>query len=274
MTNKKQNILFVVLAYALFWGYLVISVGTLLSLGNEELLEKIMPFGVVIGSWTPTFALFFLFKKLYSGKSLKDFYKNAFSERLNWKMLLFVAIVQLIIIVSASGIVAYTNKVLLFSLFDLSLKTLGMGFVWTLFQGATGEESGWRGFLQPSLERDHSVIKSSIIVGIIWAFWHIPLWFMTGYAGSDLIQYIFSFVPFCIAVSIIIGICYSRCRNLIIPVWIHFFANYFLVPFSMEYGDFGGVINVFTWAALFYVFASIGYIIWFKKSSRKKLQME
>ncbi|MDR0447195.1 MAG: CPBP family intramembrane metalloprotease [Treponema sp.] len=269
MANRKQNILFIVCAYGFFWLFLVLTIGTLLSLGMEEFLAKIMPFGVVIGSWTPTFALFFLFKKLYPGWSIKEFYENAFKERLNWKMMFFVAFVQLIIIIGASGIVALTREVSLLSLFDLSFKTLGMGFVWTLFQGATGEESGWRGFLQLSMEKMYSVIKSSVFVGIIWAFWHTPLWFLSGYTGNILVQYILSHIPFCISISIIIGICYSRCRNLIIPVWIHFFANYFLIPFNIEYGDFGDVINIFTWATLFYIFTAVCYIVWYKKSNVK-----
>jgi hypothetical protein len=95
----------------------------------EEFLAKIMPFGVVIGSWTPTFALLFLFKKLYPGWSIKEFYKKAFEGRLNWKMLLFVAFVQLLIIIGASGIVALTREVSLLSLFDLSLKTLGIASI-------------------------------------------------------------------------------------------------------------------------------------------------
>ena len=36
-----------------------------------------------IGSWTPTFTLFILFKKLYPDSTIKEFYKNAFKERLN-----------------------------------------------------------------------------------------------------------------------------------------------------------------------------------------------
>ena len=39
------------------------------------------------------------------------------------------------------------------------------------------EEFGWRSFLQPALEKKFSFLPASLITGIIWAIWHIPLWF-------------------------------------------------------------------------------------------------
>jgi uncharacterized protein len=48
-----------------------------------------------------------------------------------------------------------------------------------LFEGGL-EEPGWRGYLQEYFNKKHSFIVSTIIVSIIWAIWHIPLWFITG----------------------------------------------------------------------------------------------
>lgn len=39
---------------------------------------------------------------------------------------------------------------------------------------ALGEEYGWRGFLLPRLMNKLNLFYSSIILGLIWGFWHLP----------------------------------------------------------------------------------------------------
>lgn len=36
-----------------------------------------------------------------------------------------------------------------------------------------GEEFGWRGYAQPRLEKSHGPIVGSLIVGVVWAVWHL-----------------------------------------------------------------------------------------------------
>jgi membrane protease YdiL (CAAX protease family) len=44
-----------------------------------------------------------------------------------------------------------------------------------------GEEVGWRGFLLPYLLQRYSPMTSSLIVGIIWAVWHLPNFLLPSY---------------------------------------------------------------------------------------------
>jgi membrane protease YdiL (CAAX protease family) len=41
------------------------------------------------------------------------------------------------------------------------------------------EEVGWRGFALPRLQKRHTAVTSTLIVGILWALWHLPLFFWT-----------------------------------------------------------------------------------------------
>ena len=41
------------------------------------------------------------------------------------------------------------------------------------------EEIGWRGFTAYTTKR-WSPFTSTIIVGVIWTVWHLPLWFVIG----------------------------------------------------------------------------------------------
>lgn len=46
--------------------------------------------------------------------------------------------------------------------------------------GGLSEEPGWRGTLQPELERRLPYPAATLAVGTIWAVWHLPLWLTPG----------------------------------------------------------------------------------------------
>jgi membrane protease YdiL (CAAX protease family) len=46
-----------------------------------------------------------------------------------------------------------------------------------LLGGPLGEEIGWRGFALPRLQQLQGPVKASLILGLLWAFWHAPIWF-------------------------------------------------------------------------------------------------
>jgi len=61
---------------------------------------------------------------------------------------------------------------------DLSFAMFGWFFVSAMFldQGGLLEELGWRGYAAPILqERMLSPLKAAILIGLIWALWHVPL---------------------------------------------------------------------------------------------------
>ncbi len=53
-------------------------------------------------------------------------------------------------------------------------------FAITLIGGPLGEEFGWRGFALQNLQSKYSPIVASVIIGIVWALWHLPLFFQPG----------------------------------------------------------------------------------------------
>ncbi len=53
-------------------------------------------------------------------------------------------------------------------------------FVILLTAGPLQEEFGWRGYALPRLQERYTAIPSSIILGIVWWLWHLPVVFIPG----------------------------------------------------------------------------------------------
>ena len=56
----------------------------------------------------------------------------------------------------------------------------------TTFLGGGNEELGWRGIMQPELEKQFSFPIATLITGCVWMLWHVPLWFVVGASQQNM----------------------------------------------------------------------------------------
>ena len=66
-----------------------------------------------------------------------------------------------------------------FSAFPQHLLMVVSLFIFMMI-GIWGEEIGWRGFALPKLQEKYHPLLASLILGAIWAIWHLPLFFLEG----------------------------------------------------------------------------------------------
>src|SRR5919112_1899329 len=124
--------------------------------------------------------------------------------------------------------------------------TYPIAFVSTwVLGGPLGEEPGWRGFALPRLQPLHGPLLGSIILGIMWACWHLPL-FWSGVWTPPTIANIVMFILMITALTIIMTWVFNNAKgSLLITMLMHAsfntFANrivapLFPAPILSEYG--------------------------------------
>lgn len=70
--------------------------------------------------------------------------------------------------------------------------------------GPFGEEFGWRGYALPALSARMGWRVASVIIGLIWSAWHLPLFFMSGTAQAHL-----PIIPFLIS-TVSLSVIFAR----------------------------------------------------------------
>jgi len=50
-----------------------------------------------------------------------------------------------------------------------------------LLASPLGEEPGWRGYAPPKLQCMVGPFRATILLGLVWALWHLPLFLVKGW---------------------------------------------------------------------------------------------
>lgn len=208
----------------------------------------------IISAWSSTFAFAILFKRIYPGQSFIQFVKDKFKNKLKFSVMLTVSMIQTFLFLMILFLATKNSEV--DSIFTVSSWGMLIYFFFKNFlAGPLGEEIGWRGFAQIELQKKHSPLKASIIIGFWWGMWHLPIWFTTGLVGIDLIKYILFFMISILSIKIVMTAFYNLNQNLIIPIIIHQFFNFFIGIIN------GNLIDLIMYSAILYSVAAVLLIV-------------
>jgi membrane protease YdiL (CAAX protease family) len=118
-----------------------------------------------------------------------------------------------------------------------------------VFTGAMGEELGWRGTALPHLQVRWNALTCSLILGVLWGFYHLPSFLLSGLPLHNL-----PLIPFMVAalaITILISWTFNHTDGSLIPVFLTHFAFNFI----------GNAAGIFGNSALFWLLAGICSVV-------------
>jgi membrane protease YdiL (CAAX protease family) len=127
--------------------------------------------------WSPTaiaIAVSLLFEGTLGVRKLLGLLFRRLSESRSWYVI--GVVVPIASVVLATVMARHLHSSAPF----IPLAALPFTVALQMFTGAMGEELGWRGFLLSQLQRRFSQRTAAILMGTIWALWHLPSFFLPG----------------------------------------------------------------------------------------------
>jgi membrane protease YdiL (CAAX protease family) len=209
------------LAYLIAWGIYATQAGLL----PFKLPEPIADFLI---NWAPGFAALIVVAALAGMRGIGNLLRPLLRWRVSLQWYTVALLLPPLLVFAAIGITMLFggpspqfNQV-----FGPHLALLPILLFFNL-----GEEIGWRGFALPRLQARHSALVSSLILGVIWGFWHTPKFFLTGQLTIDLLVFL-AFLISIIAQTILMTWVYNNTDgSLLLVTLFHFSSDAFLTFF-------------------------------------------
>lgn len=182
MKDKKITVEFTVLTFCI--AYVVSGVLIFLSQYGYRVYNWVdslkqfgmnVPFAVYILS--PAIASYLVLRRNNKIADLKEWLKTVFYVKNSIYPYLFVFAGLFLYFLIHMAVSGRTERMLPFYTLFLSLPG-------GLLIGGL-EEAGWMYILQPELDKKYGYILSSLFVGVLWIFWHLPLFFIPGTNHGD-----------------------------------------------------------------------------------------
>lgn len=178
---------------------------------------------------------------IYSSKNkafINDFWARLSIYKIKLTYLPIVLLLMPIVLLLATSISLLFGQSTDQCMLSEHVKTgLGLLSVAILFIVSAIEELGWRGYGVDSLASRSSLFKTSIIFAIMWALWHLPLFFIKGSYQNQLLDtnsvYVINFfVSLLPAATLLNWIYYKNNRSIIAAILLHFMLNIFSMLFQ------------------------------------------
>lgn len=236
--NKFPLTIFLLLVFGLTWPFMIVD-----ALGSREILpfRLSMPLMIVMG-YMPTLAAVIV-TGLTNGK---DGVRVLFGKLLIAKVGLRWYVVAILgyaaICAGAIGIanlfgessVPFLSENL--PQFSNPVEViLSIAVMFIVISLVNGEELAWRGFALPRLQTKYNALMSSVILGVVWGMFHLPLFFTltrSSQSGASIVGFLISTV----SMAVIFTWMYNHTRgSVLLAYFLHGATNTWTQIFAIDH---------------------------------------
>jgi hypothetical protein len=183
----------------------------------------------LVGGFVPSLLAIFMTWKKEGLAGLRLLDRRTIQFRLGWRWYGFIFLI--VVAGTAGQLVIYR---LLGNTFNGTLFLAQLGsFLPLLIIGPLSEEFGWRGYALGRLQTRWNALTSSLILGLVWAFWHLPLFMMVGTSQHELDIPFMGFLIQMMASSILYTWLYNNTQrslwSAVLLHWLYTYADQVLV---------------------------------------------
>jgi len=223
----REGIIFLVVTLSLsllvFWGPIALLGIPAFSLAGDSSGPVWALVLFLIGGFTPSLTAIAMTAIHEGGAGLRRLLRRVVQVRLGWRW--YLAAVVVVVLGTAGQIAAIR---LLGGAFDLSQYIVQLGSALPLILlGPLSEELGWRGYALGRLQTRMGALTSSVVIGIVWALWHLPLFFMVGTSQNESNASFLAFAVAVVATSVLYTWLYNNTGGSIwSAVFLHWIYTY------------------------------------------------
>jgi membrane protease YdiL (CAAX protease family) len=221
-------VFYFVLTFVFSW--MVWMLPLLASRGFLSMSGAMQMSGVVVGSFGPFVAAWVSLYRDGGWPAMRDFAKRCWRYRIGWIYLLAALLLVPLIGLGAASVHARWGGpalALAMPLGQIPLMFLVLFFV----GGSVNEEFGWAYAIE-RLQARHRWLSAAVILGVIWGFWHLPLFFIVG--GSQSFMPFWAFLMFTIGARVLFVWAYAGTgKSMLVTLLFHTTANLTLNLFAL-----------------------------------------
>jgi membrane protease YdiL (CAAX protease family) len=215
----------IALSYFVFWGpiaALKVPAANLVG-GTRGPLWAIILF--ILGGFVPSITGIILTAVFEGKEGMWALLKSAFQVDIGVRWYAVILSVALYFAFSLIAICTLLGGKFDYAQFWLQLPTI----LPLVILGPLSEEYGWRGFATKRLLKHLSANAASLAVGLVWALWHLPLFFMLGTSQREFHIPFLAFLVSVTSISFIYTYVYLRTKqSLFAAVFLHWTYTYVL----------------------------------------------